>query len=144
MKNVLFECQLSMHILRGSTNFQTIFILHKTFTCNWSNRSRYLLPVISNKVGISDTVSSIDTAFRRQCPHCCATKRTRIKSILCYHLIKVLIPRRKQWVCLSICHLFPFIVFFNLISILKNKKYMLMNLLFHMCVCMLPHTCTHA
>jgi len=30
MKNVLFECQLSMHILRGSTNFQAIFILHKT------------------------------------------------------------------------------------------------------------------
>jgi hypothetical protein len=59
-------------------------------------------------------------------------------------LNKVLIPRRKEWVCLSICHLFQFMVFFNLISILKNKKHMLMNLLFHMCVCMLPHTCTHA
>jgi len=35
-------------------------------------------------------------------------------------------------------------VFFNLISILKNEKHMLMNLLFCICVCMLPHTCMHA
>lgn len=72
-------------------------------TCHCFNWTRYLLPVITNKVGISDTISAIYTSRRRHCPHCCATRNKWNDNIVRFHSMKFPIPRwkaeysRKVW-----------------------------------------------